>query len=45
MSSVYAWGCGSRGTYALSGDLSPQPGALDAVPVRLEVLVVVGMVL
>jgi hypothetical protein len=42
---VYAWGCGSRGTYALSGDLSPQPGALDAVPVRLEVLVVVGVVL
>jgi hypothetical protein len=33
------------GTYALSGDLSPQPGALDAVPVRLEVLVVVGVVL
>jgi hypothetical protein len=34
-----------RGTYALGGDLGSQSRALDAVPVRLEVLVVVGMVL
>ena len=32
-------------TYALGGDFGSQGRALDAVPVRLEVLVVVGVVL
>ena len=33
------------GTYALGGDLGSQTRTLDAVPVSLEVLVVIGVVL